>query len=333
MNRTARAVVAESAVGQGVERAFPAASPETLRELGALLDRARSAGAVQARIAEPLPLGGPGTHFAVFAVPLRQAIPSLRKLVVFQDVTEVRALAHQLVRAEKLATVGVLAAGFAHEVGTPLGVMRGRAELLVSRLPPGGAESENVRIILEEVDRVSRTIRDLLDFSRAGRVPATGAVPLGVVAAEVMDLLAIEASRRGVGLEVSVPGAVPDLAADPDQLKQVLVNLAMNGLDACARGGRVRVRGRAERGARVAVIEVEDDGAGIAPEHRHRVFDPFFTTKKRGQGTGLGLAVVARIAQSHGAEIEVEEAAPRGTRFVLRWPLAEVAGARAGGNA
>jgi signal transduction histidine kinase len=321
MNRSARGVVPECALGRGIEAAFPAATPDTVGALVELLARARTSGAVQGRATEPLALAGAGTHFAVFAVPLLHPAPEPRQLLVFEDVTQVRALTLELLRAEKLATVGVLAAGFAHEVGTPLGVMRGRAEMLLGKAAPASAEAGNARIIVDEIDRISRTIRDLLDFSRSAAPAADAAVPLHAVASQVSELLAIEAGRRGVRLEVEIPATLPELAADQDQLKQVLVNLAMNSLDACARGGRILVRARAEERPSVAVIEIEDDGAGIPAEHRHQVFDPFFTTKKRGKGTGLGLAVVARIVRSHGGEIDLDERVSRGTRFVIRWPL------------
>ncbi len=324
-NRSARVVIPAAALGCPIEDAFPAAARETLEELAGLIARSRASGSVEGGAVEPLPLGGAGTHFAVYAVPLVHPSPEPRQLVVFEDVTEVRALSVQLLRAEKLVTVGVLAAGFAHEVGTPLGVMRGRAEMLVSRLTADSHEAANARIIVEEIDRISRTIRDLLDFSRVGPASSSAGVALQEVAAQVTDLLAIEAGRRGVKLVVSVPSTLPELAADPDQLKQVLVNLAMNALDACARGGQIHLRARAEVAPPLAFIEIEDDGAGIPVENRHQVFDPFFTTKKRGKGSGLGLAVVARIVRSHGAEIELDERVTRGSRFVIRWPLAAVA--------
>ncbi len=312
MNRSARARVPPSAVGAPLAGAFPTAPADAIEELQRLLARAQESGAVQSVVTEPLALSGAGTYFAVHAVPLLHPTDDLREMLVLEDVTELRALASQLLRAEKFATVGVLSAGFAHEVGTPLGVMRGRAEMLVSKLPPESPDARNAAIIVEEIDRISRTIRELLDFSRASPATGNAAVRLGVVAGEIAELLGIEARQRRVSIEL----------AELDQLKQVLVNLTMNSLHACAAGGRVTLRGREDPREGLACIEVADDGAGIPEEYRHRVFDPFFTTKKRGKGTGLGLAVVAQIVRNHGGEIDLESVVGRGTRVVVRWPLA-----------
>ncbi len=325
MNRASRAQVPPSALGGPVDGAFPNAPNEAVKDLHDLIVRAQSSGAVQSIIAEPLALSGLGTYFAVHAVPLAHPLPDLNTLLVFEDVTELRALASQLLRAEKFATVGVLAAGFAHEVGTPLGVVRGRAEMLASRLAPESQETRNAAIMVEEIDRISRTIRELLDFSRTSRAPAETQVRLDAVASNVAELLAFEARSRRVSIEVDVPSRLPALAANLDQLKQVLVNLTMNALHACAPGGQVTLRGKADPRAARAVIEVADNGAGIPDELRHRVFDPFFTTKKRGKGTGLGLTVAAQIVRNHGGEIDLDSAVGRGTRVVVTWPLASTA--------
>jgi signal transduction histidine kinase len=199
--------------------------------------------------------------------------------------------------------------------------VRGRAERVASKLGPEHAESPNVRVMIDEIDRVARLIRQLLDFSRASPVEARP-VPLDAVVRNVAELLGFEARSRGVRLRNEVGPEIPPLAADADQLKQVLVNLAMNAMHACAPGGTVALRARPDAGRGVAVLEIEDDGAGIPEDLRHRVFDPFFTTKKRGKGTGLGLTVAAQIVRKHGGEIDLASAVGRGTRVIVEWPLA-----------
>jgi two-component system, NtrC family, sensor histidine kinase HydH len=320
-NRASRERVPPSALGAPLERAFPDAPGEATATLRSLFDRARRSGVVQSVVAEPVALSGGESYFAVHAVPLEHPLPDVRVLLVLEDVTELRALSSQLLRAEKLATVGVLAAGIAHEVGTPLGVVRGRAELLLSKLGHGHPNAESARIIVDEIDRISRVIRELLDFSRVSRAAAV-AVPLEGAARDVSELLAYEARTRGVEVEVDVPPGLPPLAADADQLKQVLVNLALNALDASPPGGRVAIRAQPEPGAARARVEIADEGAGIPDALRHRVFDPFFTTKKRGKGTGLGLTIAAQIVRNHGGEIDLESASGKGTRVVVSWPLA-----------
>ncbi|HYD42111.1 MAG TPA: ATP-binding protein [Anaeromyxobacter sp.] len=318
-NRAAREKLPLAGPGRTLEEALPEAAPETLQALRALVREARAAGAVRRVLEPPLALGPSGTFFTVHAVPLDHPTADLSLLVVLEDVTELRALSSQLLRAEKLATVGGLAAGIAHEVGTPLGVMRGRAELLVQRLGPGHPQGESARVIVEEIDRISRTIRELLDFSRTSR-EVGGAVVLAEVAEEVADLLSFEARKRKLSIGVEVPRALPPLAANRDQLKQVLVNLVLNALHASAAGGRVAIRADGRPGA--CLLEVVDHGAGIPADLRHRVFDPFFTTKKRGKGTGLGLTVALQIVRNHGGEIDLESAVGRGTRVRVVWPLA-----------
>ena len=235
-----------------------------------------------------------------------------------RHLAELRALEGQLVRAEKLATVGVLAAGIAHEVGTPLGVVRGRAELARGKLGPDHPQAHSLDVVIEETDRVSRTIRELLDFARP-QATCTGAVSIEAALHSVGSLLEVEGQRRKRKLVFDpMPQALLD--ADEHQLHQVLVNLVLNGFDACADGGTVRVAARLDGQGR-CLLEVSDDGAGIPPEDLPRIFDPFWTTKKRGQGTGLGLAVVEKVTRSHGGSIDVASAVGSGTRFTLSWPL------------
>jgi signal transduction histidine kinase len=241
---------------------------------------------------------------------------------------EMARLQEQLLRAEKMATVGVLAAGIAHEIGTPLGVVRARTEMTLGKLGQEHALAPGLRVITEQIDRVSRTIRQLLDFSRT-RPAAVQSVDVGHAARAVQELLALEGERRGVQLAVEVPDGLPAVAADPDQLQQVLVNLVMNGLDACANrpGGKVELRARLDDATGGPMqIQVIDTGCGIAPELRHQIFDPFFTTKKRGQGTGLGLTLTARMVAGHHGDIAVDSHEGRGTTVTMRWPIA---GARA----
>jgi signal transduction histidine kinase len=125
---------------------------------------------------------------------------------------------------------------------------------------------------------------------------------------------------KSLQLEVALDDDLPMLSADPDQLEQVLVNLLLNACDASTGGAAVRIGARAQRGA--VRLEVADTGTGIAPEHMNAVFDPFFTTKKRGEGTGLGLTIVAGVVRNHGGEIDLESAPGAGTRVIVTWPAA-----------
>jgi two-component system, NtrC family, sensor histidine kinase HydH len=305
----------------GVASAFPSASPGSLERISLLVETARRENREVTARGEAMILFGEEGHYTVHAVPV-DLVSTSAVLLVVEDLSEVSALSHHLVRAEKLATVGVLAAGIADEIGAPLADLHARAESL--RGKPAGEMAEGLATVVEQIDALTQVIGRLHELA-APQEPVKRPVALGSLAREVAQLLALEAHRKEVDVEVDVPEALAPLAADPDQLEQVLLNLVMNACDACDPGGHVVLSARPERRTNPTlpnrvIIEVRDDGCGIDEESRHRIFDPFFTTKARGQGTGLGLSVVGRIVQSHGASIRVESAGKRGTCVVMTWP-------------
>jgi signal transduction histidine kinase len=326
VNRALGARMPPDVVGGTLAQAFCHARAPLIQRLEQLAAAATQEGRVRSLHGEPLCFFGEEGQYNVHLVPLEPHQEEVRTLLVLEDLSNLRALEGQLLRAEKLATVGVLAAGIAHEIGTPMGIIRGRAEYVQGKLGPDHPQGASLGTIIEQIDRVSRTIRQLLDFSRL-QPTETRAVPLAPVVDGVRELLSMEAERRRVRMRVDVAAGLPALAADPDQLQQVLVNLVLNACDACEAGGQVRLSaGPAEveppgpwGGVRVSI---EDDGCGILPEHLHQVFDPFFTTKKRGKGTGLGLTMVAHIVRNHGGRIELDSAPERGTRVTVLWPAA-----------
>jgi signal transduction histidine kinase len=246
-----------------------------------------------------------------------------------QELANALALAEagrNLARAEKLATIGTLAAGVAHEIGTPLGIISGRAEQLLADAPTGEAGQGTRKIlnsILGQVDKVSTTIRQLLDFARA-RPSDTARVAPAHALQEAAALLDHRFRQARVALQIDAAPTVPSIVADAGQLEQVLVNLMINACDACAAGGHVGVRAAEQDGQ--VLFEVCDDGTGIAPENLARVLDPFFTTKKRGQGTGLGLTIAADIVKNHGGSLELQSAVGQGTTIRVLLPRAVEAG-------
>ena len=230
-------------------------------------------------------------------------------------------LEQQLRHAETLSVAGKLASGIAHEVGTPLNIISGRAEMIFASLPPDHPAREDVQIIVEQIDRISAIIRSLLDTVRL-RKPEIQGVPVQPAVTGVLALLEHLARRRGIVLEAQVPADLPEVAADPAQLQQVLLNLLMNAIEATPDGGRGAVEARAtvhggQPGVSVSVI---DTGVGIPPEARSRIFDAFFTTKAPGQGTGLGLAICRDIVRDHGGTIGVQSRPGQGTTFTVWLP-------------
>ncbi len=298
--------------------AQPGAAP--LRDLADLLrSELGSGGEVRD---EQLRFVTTGSHqFQVRIVPVKSRELGVRKFALVEDQSELRALEHQLVRAEKLITVGVLSAGIAHEIGSPLAVIRGRAQQVL-RVLEGGPRADDLRTIIKHIDNISSTIRKVLDFSRRQAIERR-AIELPAVVERARALLQWKLEARHLELAAPLDPALPPLSADPDQLEQVLVNLILNACDASPDGGHIAVTARAA--GPFLRIEVADQGCGIAPEHLDSIFDPFFTTKKRGEGTGLGLTIVASVVRNHGGEIHVASAPEKGTKVTMNWPTASPA--------
>jgi signal transduction histidine kinase len=233
-------------------------------------------------------------------------------------------LERRLQHADRLATIGTLASGLAHEIGTPMGVIRARAEYLLSSKPAPAKEQEGLEIIISQIDRISRIVRMLLDYA-SSRESLRVACDVRPIVQHALRLIETEAARRNVQVATDLESEPLVLECNADQLQQVFVNLAMNALDAMVRtGGTFRVSARivGNDGASRVVFTFEDTGPGIAPEHQTRVFDPFFTTKEPGKGTGMGLAVSESIIRDHSGEITLESR-PSGTRFIVAMPIAQ----------
>ncbi len=217
-------------------------------------------------------------------------------------------------RREKLASLGELSAGLAHEIRNPLGIIKNAAEGLMSRERDQTEREMLLDIIVQESKRLNKLVTDFLDFARP-RPPQKVEASLKALVEEVVFSLQDEAGERGISFSLSLQEVI--LPLDRDQMRQVLLNLLFNALEATPSGGEVRVSLVGEKGW--AFLRVEDTGTGIPPDHLDRIFDPFFTTKEK--GTGLGLALVYRIVEAHGGHIQVESGRG-GTRFQVGLPMA-----------
>jgi two-component system NtrC family sensor kinase len=257
--------------------------------------------------------------------------------------TEARIAAiEQMRHTDRLTTMGQLSSGVAHELGTPLSVIAGRAEMIATGEAQGERAVACARAIGEQAELMTALIRQLLDFSRR-QGPRFGLASLRVIAARTVDLLASFAGKRGVSLELDAPDDPMLVSADQNQLQQVLTNVIMNAVQAMPEGGRVLVRIGPQRRrppGDAATPEhdylcasVEDQGKGISPELLPRVFEPFFTTKGTGEGTGLGLSVAYGIVQEHGGWIDVESTVGKGSRFAIYLKPARDTRARPTGDA
>jgi signal transduction histidine kinase len=222
----------------------------------------------------------------------------------------------QLIRAAKLAVVGEMAAAMAHEVRTPLGILRSSAQMLQREpgLSPQGQEISG--FVLSETDRLNRLITTLLECARP-RPPSFQPREVQMILQRVLDLLAAQAWKKGVRLRTEYQVDAPVLLCDEEQLMQVFLNLVLNALQILPQGGEIVIRTRTEQDA--FIVEVADNGPGISPENRQRVFDPFFTTREG--GIGLGLTVVQQIVQAHGGTISLHSDELGGACFRVRLPL------------
>ena len=242
----------------------------------------------------------------------------LGSLMFLRDLTEVRRLEAEVRRREKLAAVGNLAAGVAHELRNPLSSIKGYATYFGGRFPEGSADREAAQVMVKEVERLNRAIGDLIGLSRPTdiRPRMTG---MRRLLEDTLRLIGQDAAGRRVSVRLDAPDELPDVAIDPDRMRQVILNLCLNGLEAMPDGGELTLSLHPE--GDVLRLEIRDTGMGIAPEALPHIFDPYFTTK--GQGTGLGLATVHKIVEAHGGSISVTSEPGQGSAFRLLLPLGE----------
>jgi signal transduction histidine kinase len=255
------------------------------------------------------------------------ALASARAQVAQEMAARLATLEH-LRHADRLGTVGKLASGVAHELGTPLNVVLGRAKMIASGEAEGEETLEYARIITQQVQHMTGIIRQLLDFARR-RTPERTPEDLVALVVRTLKLLQPMAARRNIVLACEAPGPL-HLQVDAGQLQQALTNLIVNGLQSMKRPGTLRVklgRSRAlpptELGGPEAEwvrVDVMDEGEGISPEVLPRVFEPFFTTKDVGEGTGLGLSVSYGLIRDHGGWISVSSEPGRGSCFSIFLP-------------
>jgi signal transduction histidine kinase len=296
------------------------------RPIGALVDKARRVGAGD--------FGGPLllrqhdelAHLAQEMNAMAEHLDAAGRRLTAETAARIATL-EQLRHADRLTTVGELASGLAHELGTPLNVVSGRARMISrGELAEPGEVGKAAEIIAEQAERMARIVRQLLDFARR-RSSERREADLAEVARQTVALLAPLAARQRVELACQV-GALPT-PVDPSQIQQALTNLLLNAIQAMKRPGVVTLRTRAaERPADraghpqgpYAVVEVEDQGEGIPADRLPAIFDPFFTTKPVGEGTGLGLSIAYAIVREHGGWIDVESEAGRGTTFRIWLP-------------
>jgi len=308
---------AGAAVGQPLAERIPG--------LYSVLNEAGPVGSVRRHEVDAVRPDGSPRRLGVSATPLSDHTGQVTGRVIhFQDLTELRRMELQVQRAERLASIGRLAAGIAHEIRNPLASISGSVEILRT-LPGADADTRQlIDIAVREVERLDRLIRSLLEYARP-RGEERQRLDLSELVTEICKAFDQEKRPQGVHLVVETdPGVGVDGASG--QLRQVLWNLLRNAADAMPGGGTVRViveRQEMTGGAIEAVLSVTDTGVGIPQDGLDRIFEPFYSTKP--DGTGLGLATVARIIEDHRGTIGTESEPGRGTTFELRFPAVDLA--------
>jgi PAS domain S-box-containing protein len=266
------------------------------------------------------------------ATPLRDSHSDIvGSIVIVEDISTRVQLEEQLQISEKMASIGLLAAGVAHEVNTPLTGISSFTQMLLESASPDDPKTEVLEKIERQTFRAAKIVNGLLNLARPAQVDS-GPCDINAVINDVLSLLEHQFRTGSIQVRKELATAAPTVQGIEHKLQQVFLNLFLNSRDAMPKGGWLTIVTREEHNG--TVVEVADTGSGIPADMLSRIYDPFFTTKAIGKGTGLGLSIAYGIVQEHGGTITCDSQAGQGTRFTIRLPLAERAtrAARAGSN-
>ena len=225
----------------------------------------------------------------------------------------------QMAHADRLASIGQLSSGIAHEINNPLGIIQGYTQLLLRTEPANTQRHNDLSTILKHAKNCRAIVEDLLNFARRSK-PTAEVVNIHEVIDDALVFLAHRSKTPAVEIQKYYQDSIPSRRIDEKKIKQVLINLVMNAKHAVGEKGQISIHTNYDPGADHVCISVKDDGYGIEPKNLKRIFDPFFTTKPTGEGTGLGLAVSYGIIKSHGGDIEVDSTPGSGTEFRVLLP-------------
>lgn len=261
------------------------------------------------------------TYLAHFYPILDKRTGEVESIVHYcKSITEQKKMDQQMMHAEKLASLGQLVAGVAHELNNPLGLILFYSELLREELPQGSEHLADIEVVVRHAETCRSVVQDLLEFSRNAqtvRLPGQ----LNDTIGRVISVLQKQFSKEGIRIETSLDPTLPMIPLNESKLQQVWMNLLLNAKQAIKEGdGRIVVTTRYDKAAGISSVTIADNGEGIAPEIIHKIFDPFFTTKNDGEGTGLGLSVSYGIIKEHGGEITVESRPAAGSVFRVLMP-------------
>jgi len=313
----------EEAVGRSVDHLFsPDAARRQIEIIRTVFENGKSI-----RDEFDLKVGSTEIWLSANFMPLKDEAGNMNAvLCIARDITDNKKLERFLITTEKLASLGTLAAGVAHEINNPLGVILGFCDLLVRKKEPGSQEYEDLKIIERQGLHCKQIVENLLSFARVGR-EETFDTDLNACVNETITVVRHYLEMNAISLEADLADGLPLVAGDNRQLQQVFLNLINNAAAAMPGGGHLTIRTRLKASGRKVAAEVEDHGAGVAPEHLDHIFEPFYTTKPEGEGTGLGLFVSYGIIHKFGGSLTCESRlhsspdTPGGTTFTLTLPV------------
>ena len=304
-------VARNDAVGRPLSELLPI---ELVQEIAARGDEEQVTGIYKHRLVHQ----GKSVVINVSITPLvGKSAERIGRLLLFDDVTQRDRMEEQLTQTEKLTSLGLLAAGVAHEVNTPLAVISNYIQMLAKQMPEGDPRHTIIDKIVKQTFRASEIVNNLLNFSRTGPGELAD-VDLNRVVEETLSLVAHPLKASQIQVVKQLTEGIPAVRGSANKLQQVFLNLFLNARDAMPSGGMLEVRSAAHNGS--VEVEVVDTGNGITREHIHKIFDPFFTTKTSGRGTGLGLSVSYGIIKEHAGKIDVRSTPGRGTSFHVEFP-------------
>ena len=308
----------QEAMGQPLDKFIPARFREIHRQHVKGFGRSGTTSRRMGQLGTVMGLRADGQEFPIEAAISHVTIQGNKLFTaILRDVSERTRLEEQLRRTERVAELGTVASGMAHEIGTPMNVILGRAEYLLDRVVDEPVK-KGLQTIVAQVERITRVMNQLLSFARR-KPPQPGALRLQEVVENSLEMFRERLANHKVRVDIQMNPDCPSVFADNDQMNQVLINLVMNAVHAMPQGGTLRVG--LEREKDMAKLTVSDSGHGIPKEVVGKIFDPFFTTKEFGKGTGLGLTVVKGIIEEHRGTIAVDSEEGRGSTFTVHLPL------------
>jgi two-component system sensor histidine kinase HydH len=240
------------------------------------------------------------------------------EVLLISNMTDLKNLEKKMRETERLAAVGRMAAGVAHEVRNPLSSVKGLALLLQGKFPPKSNEHETATLLIQEVERMNRTISELLSFARPAALDLTN-VDVGEFLERQVRLMEADAASEGITFTLDLAEDLPLITADQDRLNQVFINILLNAVQAMTAGGEIIVSACANMNSKTIIISFADTGSGMEKETLKQVFFPYFTTRKN--GTGIGMALSQKVIADHGGTIHVQSVPGRGTTVTIELPM------------